>query len=88
MVQTWLEDSQGHPTGLEAKIGDLILGRAEILHQDFGGKQVEETHFAADGSGRIIYKAKSRFSAFSRKTEEICLEGRKAYELFPEWLDV
>lgn len=85
MVLTKQRDAQGYPSGIEAKIGDLLLGRAEILHQDFEGKEVEEIHFSSDGSGRIIYRARSRFGGFKRKTEETRLEGNKMYELFPEW---
>jgi len=79
------EDDDGYCVGAEARIGDLVLGKAEILHHDFEGLEIEETHFSRDGNGRIVYKARSKFGGFGRKTDETHLEGNKVYELFPDW---
>jgi hypothetical protein len=68
------------------------LAKAVVI--DIGGNEqegyyqvVEETHYALDGSGKVIYRARSRFAiSFSAdKLDEQPIEGSKIYELFTQW---
>jgi tetratricopeptide (TPR) repeat protein len=78
-------------TGAKARAGGVVLGDAEMA--DIGGNQaegyyveVDETHYAPDGSGRVLYRCRSRFRIGSGdKITESPSFGQKAYELFDHW---
>lgn len=76
----------------EARMDGLLIGSAKVV--DVKGDQstgyyqeVEETHYAKNGSGKVIYRATSNFpiSFGSVKRGEKKLEGKKLYELFSRW---
>jgi len=76
----------------KAASNDVILGDAKMI--GFGGKkegeyyvEVEETHYAPDGSERVIYRCKSKFRIgyIGEKIDENPISGEKVYDLFSEW---
>lgn len=88
---TW-EGATNRCIGAKASSNDVILGDAKKI--GIGGNkeegyyvEVEEVHYAPDGSGRVIYRSKSKFRIGYRgtKIEETPISGRKVYELFEEW---
>lgn len=62
-----------------------LLGEAKLIKVKGGAYvEVEETHFSS--IGKVIYKARSKFSIISgEKISEEAISGRKKYELFKRW---
>lgn len=74
-----------------AHLGEVLIGELRRVHVEFeynNGMEIakwidfDEIHYDPNGSGKIIYKAKSRFSR-NVKIKEERLSGAKAINLFP-----
>lgn len=65
----------------------LLLGKADMTHLEKGKYiEVKEIHYSADGTGRIIYEAISKFSIpLGMKIAEEKIFGKKMFELFSSW---
>jgi len=76
----------------EATINGHLLAKAVVLgiegnEREGYYQEVDETHYATGTSGKVVYRARSKFaiSSSSEKLEEKLIEGTKAYELFTHW---
>ena len=76
----------------KAVINGQILAQAKVvgIARDKDNRpyqEVEEMHYAVDGSKKVIYKARSKFqiSPSALKIEETRVEGEKIHELFTHW---
>ena len=79
-------------TGAKAVINGQILAQAKVIgiERDKANRpyqEVEETHYAVDGSRKVKYKARSQFqvSLSASKIAESRVEGEKLHELFTHW---